>query len=127
MRSSPPPTEPEVRGSPHWTCEARGCAADLTDAAALGEALRAAADRARATVVGEASHAYHGGGLTLVLLCAESHLLVSTWPEAGYALVEVFLCGDRSDPAVAAEVLRGALGPEEWLVHRLAVDPPPIG
>ena len=71
-------------------------------------------------------HAYHGGGLTMVLLCAESHLLVSTWPEASYALVEVFLCGDQADPEVAAEVLRGALRPQSWEVHTAAVRAPSI-
>jgi len=62
----------------------------------------------------------------MVLLCAESHLLVSTWPEADYALVEVFLCGRRADPEAAAEALRAALRPARWRVHRAAVEPPPI-
>ena len=113
-------------GPSHWTCEALGCAADLSDAQAVRTALLEAAEVAKATVVGEASHVYHGGagGLTMVLLCAESHLLISTWPEAGYALVEVFLCGSKSDPEAAAAMVREALGPTTWRTHTADVSAP---
>ena len=118
-----------IRSGPtHWTCEAVACAADLTDAPALRKALRAAAAAANATVVGEIEHAYHGGGegLTMVLLCAESHLLLSTWPESDYALVEVFLCGQGADASSAANALKDALRPGEWKTHEAKVQTPPL-
>ncbi len=115
-------------GPTHWTCEAVGCAADLTDAAAVHDAMRAAASAAGATIVGEVQHAYHGGGegLTMVLLCAESHLLVSTWPESDYALIEVFLCGQDADATSAADTLRAALAPTQWKTHCAPVQTPPL-
>lgn len=115
-------------GPTHWTCEALGCAADLTDAASLRAALTAAARAAGATVVGEVEHAYHGGGegLTVVALCAESHLLMSTWPESDYALIEVFLCGRDADASVAAEAMRRALAPQEWKTHCAPVQTPAL-
>jgi S-adenosylmethionine decarboxylase len=109
----------------HLTCEAIGCAVDLRSAEAMERALRSAAARAGATVVAEAAHAYHGGGLTMVLLCAESHLLISTWPEADYALVEVLLCGEAARPDLAAEVVKGALRAAEWRVHASTLELPP--
>lgn len=116
-------------GPTHWTCEAVACRTPLDDAGLLGEALRAAAEAAHATVVGSVRHAYHGGGggLTMVLLCAESHLLVSTWPEADYALVEVFLCGQHANASAAADSLRSALDPGEWRVHNAPVRTPTLG
>jgi len=119
-----------MSGPTHRTCEAIACrGVPLDDADQLRQALGAAAEAGRATVVGSAEHAYHGGGggLTMVLLCAESHVLVSTWPEADYALVEVFLCGGDANVAAATDAMRSALAPGEWRVHDAPVRPPTLG
>ena len=70
-------------------------AALLADAAALQALLQRAADVAGATTL--AAHFHHFGdgmGVTGVLLLAESHLSIHTWPEHGFAALDVFLCGD---------------------------------
>ncbi|SDZ10043.1 S-adenosylmethionine decarboxylase [Jannaschia faecimaris] len=83
----------------------------LLTAAALEPAMRQAAELAGATVLSAHFHPFEGGGITGVLLLAESHITVHTWPEYGYAALDVFMCGD-ADVVVAADALDAALTPE---------------
>lgn len=76
--------------------------------------LRDAADAAGATVLGSHFHAFgEGFGNTGVLILAESHISVHTWPENDYAAIDLFICGDGGrdsmEPVEAAiDVLRSA-------------------
>ncbi len=59
-------------------------------------------------------HVHHftpNHGISGVAVLAESHISVHTWPEAGYAALDVFVCGD-CDPYAAIPVLRRAWTPE---------------
>ncbi|MEL7162291.1 MAG: adenosylmethionine decarboxylase [Bacteroidota bacterium] len=56
--------------------------------------LRAAAQKMGATVVDAKFHAFSPYGVSGVLIIAESHLTVHTWPEHGYAAIDVFSCGE---------------------------------
>lgn len=92
----------------------------LDDDRFLDTALRKAAEAAGATVL--AGHLHHfgsGHGVTGVLLLAESHISIHTWPETGYAAVDIFLCG-RSDAHRAADHLRTALRPERVQITEIA-------
>lgn len=84
------------------------------------------------TVVGERFHAFpHGGrrdgaqegGLTGVLLLAESHLAIHTWPEQRAVTLDVYVCNFRHDNRAKAEALVSALvaafGAGRVLRHRL--------
>ena len=51
-------------------------------------------------------------GVTGVAILAESHLMIHTWPELGYAAVDVFTCGQHTDPSKAVPVLRRHFAPE---------------
>jgi len=84
-------------------------AAVLLDEAALRSTLRAAADAGGATVVGEAFHVFPNGAVTGVLLLAQSHLSIHTWPELLLANVDLLTCGDVDGDAVLA-VVAGRLG-----------------
>ncbi len=66
----------------------------LTDAGRMKDVLRAAADAGGATVVGEAFHTFPNGGVTGVLLLAQSHLSIHTWPELRLANIDLLTCGD---------------------------------
>lgn len=55
--------------------------------------LLAAAAAMGATIVEERFHAFSPHGVSGVVIIAESHLTVHTWPEHGYAAVDVFSCG----------------------------------
>jgi S-adenosylmethionine decarboxylase len=51
-------------------------------------------------------------GVTGMAIVSESHLVIHTWPEYGYAAVDVFTCGAPRDPQEAVKVLRQHYQPE---------------
>lgn len=88
-----------------------GCSPQaLADAGQVAQAFREAARAAKATVVAEAWHDFPGGGISGVLVLAESHLAVHTWPESGYAAVDGFMCGPLAQPEAIALPLAASLG-----------------
>ena len=87
------------------------CAADLDDMDFLLATLRGAAERVGAKIVNVVTHRFSPRGVSVILILAETHLSVHTWPEHGYAAVDVFVCGEGKDPHPAWDVIRGALGP----------------
>ena len=83
-------------------------ATGLSDAAYIQDALERAALAAQATVLH--SHFHHfgeGQGVSGAVLLAESHISIHTWPERGYAAVDVFMCG-ACDPLATVPVLEAA-------------------
>jgi S-adenosylmethionine decarboxylase len=50
-------------------------------------------------------HRFSPQGISGVVVISESHLAIHTWPELGYAAVDVFTCGDHVDPWVAVEAI----------------------
>jgi len=85
----------------------------LTDADALGVLLEQALAGAGFTVLDRMAHAFPGDGAGATVLCllSESHASLHTYPEYGYAAVDVFSCGDAR-PADVLAALRAALAPE---------------
>ena len=81
-----------------------------TDPARIEAALRGAAEAAGATVLSAHFHPFQGGGLTGVLLLAESHISIHTWPEHDYAALDLFMCGAARLEA-AADFLNASLAP----------------
>jgi S-adenosylmethionine decarboxylase len=51
-------------------------------------------------------------GVTGIAIVSESHLVIHTWPEHGYAAVDIFTCGAPRDPQAAIAVLRRHFQPE---------------
>ncbi len=87
--------------------DARG----LTDPAYVDDALRRAALAADATILH--SHMHHfepGGGVSGVVVLAESHISIHTWPERDYAAIDIFMCG-RCDPYRSIPSLKESFRP----------------
>ena len=61
-----------------------------------------------ATVVQKCFHMFNPYGVSGVVIISESHLAIHTWPELGYAAVDLFTCGDKCDPKISYEFLRKA-------------------
>ncbi|MEI6430827.1 MAG: adenosylmethionine decarboxylase [bacterium] len=55
------------------------------------------AEEAGATIVNWIFHKFSPQGVSGVVVIAESHLTVHTWPEHGYCAVDIFTCGERID------------------------------
>lgn len=81
----------------------------LDDLDGLRDLLVQAAQSAGATILGVEMHRFEPHGISGVVIIAESHLTIHTWPELGYAAVDVFTCGDLTRPGRAAELLGAGL------------------
>ena len=82
----------------------------LRDPVRIEALMREAAAVAHARVIAGHFHRFGGeGGVTGVLLLAESHLSIHTWPEIGLAAVDAFMCG-RANALAAVRWLREAMG-----------------
>jgi S-adenosylmethionine decarboxylase len=86
-------------------------ASQLDDPDHIDAALRAAALAAGATILH--SHFHHfspNGGVSGVVILAESHISIHTWPERDFAAIDIFMCG-ACDPYLAIPVLQNAFSP----------------
>lgn len=91
MVPTPPSKPPAGR---HVLAELTGCpAAVLNDPAGLEKCFRHCAEKGGATLVSSHFHHFSPQGVSGVVVIAESHLTIHTWPEHGYAAVDVFTCG----------------------------------
>ncbi len=91
----------------HILAEFHGCPSDRLDNIGLVEQLmRAAALEAGADVKETVFHRFSPQGVSGVVVISESHLAIHTWPEFGYAAVDVFTCGHTVDPWVSCHFLR---------------------
>ena len=78
-----------------------------------------AAKRAQATIVDVVFHEFNPFGISGVVVIAESHLSIHTWPEYRYAAVDIFSCGDVLQPEIAASYLVEQFGAERASVVEL--------
>jgi S-adenosylmethionine decarboxylase len=86
-------------------------ASNLDNIDLVEQTLREAATVAGATILH--CHLHHfqpNGGISGVLVLAESHISVHSWPERGFAALDVFMCGE-CDPYKAIPVLKAAFKP----------------
>lgn len=89
----------------HAVFDLTHCQGIGADADAILAAMRETADLLGATVRGELAEPFLPHGATCVLILAESHLTVSTWPEAGLAHIDVFTCRADLEPGAAIRPL----------------------
>ncbi|MEB3317510.1 MAG: adenosylmethionine decarboxylase [Cyanobacteriota bacterium] len=106
--ASAPPSETVGK---HCILELYDCdSAKLDDESFLRTTITSAAKRAGATLLHLITHRFDPQGVTGLALLAESHISIHTWPESGYAAVDVFTCGDHTMPERACHALTTALG-----------------
>jgi S-adenosylmethionine decarboxylase len=86
----------------------------LDDVSGLEDHLVESAVVANSTVVKSVFHRYSPYGVSGVVVIAESDITIHTWPEYGYAAVDVFTCGAEIDPWKAYEFLKDALGAKRF-------------
>lgn len=91
-------------------------ASRLDDLNHVEETLREAVKEVGATLLRiDLHHFTENGGISGVAVLAESHMSIHTWPECGYAALDVFVCGN-CDPYKAVPVLRRAFNPSNLQV-----------
>jgi S-adenosylmethionine decarboxylase len=95
----------------HLLVELHDCDKEaLNDLGFLRKAMTDAAIDCGAVVLGDSFHYFNPQGVSGVVIIAESHLSIHTWPEYGYAAVDIFTCGTSVQPEKAARVLMAKLG-----------------
>lgn len=91
----------------------------LNDREMIRGALRQAAVEAGATIVTDVFHEFNPHGISGVVVIAESHLAIHTWPEFDFAAVDLFTCGDDVVPNMAMTYLQKALKADRLSVMEL--------
>lgn len=120
----------------HVLAEIYGCPFDvLNDVKKVESIMVNAALESGAEVREVVFHKFSPQGISGVVVISESHLAIHTWPELGYAAVDVFTCGDKVNPwdacnslteqfrashMTAKETVRGIIPPE--VVQQAAVN-----
>lgn len=80
-------------------------ATNLNSIKEIEETLIKAAKEAGATVLYSYLHPFKPYGVSGVVVLAESHISIHTWPERGYAAIDIFMCGNAK-PYLAIPILK---------------------
>lgn len=89
----------------------------LYDAKWLQRVIEKAAELAGATVIDSRYQSFgEGHGVSGVTLLSESHISVHTWPERGFAAFDIFMCGNKCLPMIAAQYINSALMPDHFQI-----------
>jgi S-adenosylmethionine decarboxylase len=78
----------------------------LNDYEGLEQIMLAGLSLSKANVLRIIGEKFDPQGVTLLALLAESHCSIHTWPEIGYAAVDLYTCGDTTNTHKAAEFIR---------------------
>jgi S-adenosylmethionine decarboxylase len=111
----------------HLIGDLYGCLCDsrlMLDAGYLEAFCRDRVTAAGLTAVGALFHSFgDGGGVTGVVVLAESHLSIHTWPEAGYVTLDVYVCNYQANNRPKAQQLfddiQAAFAPADPHLHRV--------
>ena len=104
----------------HLLVELKDCQNEqLNDVSFIRQAMLDAALEAKATIVDDRFHEFSPFGVSGVVVIAESHLTIHTWPEYRYAAVDIFTCGDTLKPEVAALYLAKAFHSNNPSIHEV--------
>ena len=113
----------------HIILEMWGCQ-NLDSVATAEQALRDMVDALDVNLLDLRVYPFSPIGVTGIAIVSESHLVIHTWPEFGYAAVDIFTCGAPRDPQDAVGVLRQLYEPERigvMEINRGQLDLPEFG
>lgn len=78
----------------------------INDVSKIESMLLEATRRSNASIISHNFHKFSPHGISGTVVIAESHVAIHTWPEYGYAAVDIFTCGETIDPWVIQEYLK---------------------
>jgi S-adenosylmethionine decarboxylase len=90
----------------------------LNDIEHIEATLRRCVEAAEATLLHIHLHHFHPNGVSGVAVLAESHISIHTWPDIGYAALDVFMCG-KAEPDACIPILRAAFKAQRVAVNEL--------
>lgn len=96
----------------------KGCLPDeLNDEGFIRDIMYQASMCANSTLIKLHSHKFSPQGVTAIVLLAESHISIHTWPEKGMAICDVFTCGDHTKPMDAVEYMKSELNASDIVIN----------
>jgi len=81
--------------------------------------LAAAVKKANNTPLEIIIHKFQPQGMTGIVLLAESHIAIHTWPEFNYIALDIYTCGDKANPFKALEYLKEEFHPQKFESRKL--------
>ncbi|MBU2513310.1 adenosylmethionine decarboxylase [bacterium] len=81
--------------------------------------MLAAAKAANATIINHYFHKFSPCGVSGVIVIAESHIAIHTWPEHGYCAIDIFTCGNLIDNDSALDVLKKGFQCKQQKIFRI--------
>lgn len=78
----------------------------INDVVYIEQSLINAVKASKATIISHNFHKFSPHGVSGVVVIAESHVAIHTWPEYQYAAVDIFTCGETIDPWIIQESLK---------------------
>lgn len=104
----------------HLIVELYGCDFDLiNDVAQIEKILVEAVAISKATIVQPVFHQFSPHGVSGVIVIAESHFTIHTWPEYGYCALDIFTCGELIDSDASLNYLKDALRADSMSVMEI--------
>ncbi|XRO75595.1 adenosylmethionine decarboxylase [Methanocaldococcus sp. 28A] len=91
-----------------WGCDPKA----LDDVEGIEKMLVDSVKACGATLICVKTHKFSPQGATGVAVLAESHISIHTWPELGYAAMDIFTCGAHVEPAKAIPIIKEFLKPK---------------
>jgi S-adenosylmethionine decarboxylase len=88
-----------------WECQ------ELNSMHLVEQALRESAQACNAKLLNLTIHPFSPIGITGVAVLSKSHILIHTWPELGFAAVDVFICEEDIEPAVVLPIFQRYFNP----------------
>lgn len=81
----------------------------LNSSELIRKCMEEAAIETKCTIVKSVFHMFSPHGISGVVVIAESHFAIHTWPEYDYAAVDIFTCGETVDPRIAYDLIKKKL------------------
>lgn len=104
----------------HILAEYYGCDIHiLNDLELLQNFMREAVIESGATIIDSTFHQFNPHGISGVIVIAESHMALHTWPEYGYAAIDFFTCGDGVNPFKAFDYIHKKMKPTKYCSKEL--------
>ena len=96
-----------------------GCKGDLDNVEFLSEVLANAANKMGSKIIKTITHKFSPTGTTIIIILAETHISIHTWPENNYAALDIFICNEEIDPEIGLRIVKEALKPASYETHKL--------
>src|SRR4030043_621666 len=91
----------------------------IEDRKKIREILIKAVKKANNTPLEILVHKFRPQGLTGIVLLAESHIAIHTWPEFKYVAVDIYTCGNKANPMKALGYIKEQFRPKKFEIKKL--------